>query len=206
MFILYQYGNNIADILKPIPYQILYFLLGILSVFIYTVISTISTKGILGASGSISGIIGIYIILFPKVQIAMYIGKYFLGFCKAYIALLCYVVFQIVMYFLVERTGNSNVAFAGHFAGVIGGIVMGFIFRALGFKKYFQLKIDKENKEKGLTACPSCGNRGKLSHYGTYVCRECGSVIKYFATGIRLADEIKYIDRSKDININSKRS
>jgi membrane associated rhomboid family serine protease len=73
MLFLYIAGNNVEDRLGHIPYLIFYFLAGLAGSFVHIVYSTHFGSGgtipTIGASGAIAGVMGAFLIFFPKVQI-----------------------------------------------------------------------------------------------------------------------------------------
>jgi membrane associated rhomboid family serine protease len=73
MLFLYIAGNNVEDRLGHIPYLIFYFLAGLAGSFVHIVYATHFGSGggipTIGASGAISGVMGAFLIFFPKVQI-----------------------------------------------------------------------------------------------------------------------------------------
>jgi membrane associated rhomboid family serine protease len=85
----------------------------------------------LGASGAISGVLGGYLLLYPKRRVRAIVFN-FLTEVPAYVALGIWIVFQIIQGYL-SPAGTGGVAYAAHIGGFIAGLVLIKIF-ALGTK------------------------------------------------------------------------
>src|SRR5574339_501015 len=81
MVFLYIFGDNIEDRFGHIKYLLLYLLWGVLAgvahIF-YAVETGSSFVPAVGASGAISGVLGAYLVLFPKAKIVTVITTFFL--------------------------------------------------------------------------------------------------------------------------------
>lgn len=69
MLFLWVFGNNIEEQLGRIKFPIFYLTCGVLAGLVQWWFSTQSEVPILGASGAIAGVLGAYIIRFPKARI-----------------------------------------------------------------------------------------------------------------------------------------
>ena len=68
MAYLWIFGNNIEDYLGHIKFLIFYLICGICASLIHVFSDINSTVPVIGASGAISGILGAYLILYPKAK------------------------------------------------------------------------------------------------------------------------------------------
>ena len=69
MLFLWIFGDNVEDFFGHIPYFVFYMVCGIGSGLFHVLFNLTSTVPALGASGAISGVMGAYIVLFPRARI-----------------------------------------------------------------------------------------------------------------------------------------
>ena len=72
MYFLWIFGSNLEDLLGRTRYAVLYVLFGFLSALIYSIAGPDKTVPMLGASGAVSGILGGYLYLYPKIRVSVY--------------------------------------------------------------------------------------------------------------------------------------
>ena len=83
---------------------------------------TDSVIPMLGASGAISGVLGGYLVLFPRRRVRALIF-YFLTEVPAFIAVGIWIVYQVVAGYLTPA-GTGGVAYAAHIGGFIAGLIL----------------------------------------------------------------------------------
>jgi membrane associated rhomboid family serine protease len=139
MLFLWIFGDNVEDTLGHLRYAIFYLLCGILASLAH-VASTYAFHGdpmipSLGASGAISGVMGGYILLFPRRRVTVLLFR-FLTQVPAWVAVGIWFAFQIISGLGALGPGSQagGVAYAAH----VGGFVAG-----LGLVKVFALGRDK---------------------------------------------------------------
>ena len=66
MLYLWIFGDNVEDILGKVAFFLFYLACGIVAVFTQAIPEPDSTIPMIGASGAISGILGAYVVFFPK--------------------------------------------------------------------------------------------------------------------------------------------
>src|SRR5712671_7196147 len=69
MVFLWVFGNNIEDVMGHGKFLIFYLLCGIAAAATQTFVSPHSVVPMVGASGAISGVLGAYILLYPRVRV-----------------------------------------------------------------------------------------------------------------------------------------
>ncbi len=69
MIYLWIFSNSIEDKLGHLRFLIFYLFCGFLSVYIYALTVPGSARPMIGASGAVSGVLGAYILLYPKTKI-----------------------------------------------------------------------------------------------------------------------------------------
>lgn len=131
MLFLYIFGDNIELKLGRTKYLLLYLLWGLVADFAHIMSNPTSQIPALGASGAISGVLGVYLVLFPRTKIVTFI---FMGFFArmAHISAMWYLpfwfLFQNVLPAIIGSSG-SGVAFLAHIGGFMVGLVTGLIYK-----------------------------------------------------------------------------
>jgi membrane associated rhomboid family serine protease len=131
MLYLWIFGDNVEDNFGPFKYFLFYLLSGIVATFAQLFVSMNSSIPNLGASGAIAGVLGAYLIMFPRGRVNMLIGR----FVTQTSAL-----FAIGIWFLLQLFSSvgsldpamaeaGGVAYFAHIGGFIGGLLLSFAFR-----------------------------------------------------------------------------
>lgn len=149
MLFLWVFGNNIEDQLGRIKYLIFYLTCGVLAALTQWFFSMQSGVPAIGASGAIAGVLGAYIIRFPKAQILTLVplgfflttlripAVFFLGFWFLQQALYGVASLQAPANIGMEGGGIAYWAHAGGFVfGAILGPILG-LFSSRGEKRSF---------------------------------------------------------------------
>lgn len=130
MLFLWIFGNNIEDRLGPWLFLVFYLGTGVCGNLAHTLFdSGLGFTPLVGASGAISGVMGAYILLFPKARIlaVVPIGWYPATFSlPAWIYLLFYIGMQNL--YPAYFSGGSQVAYWAHIGGFAAGMAMIFVF------------------------------------------------------------------------------
>ncbi len=127
MLYLYIFGDNIEDVFGHVGYLVFYVFCGLAAAFAH-IVSIMSPadllSGVVGASGAISGVLGAYIVLYPKARILTLIT-----FIIVPIPAILLLGFWFVMQWLsVSFDVSGGVAYWAHIGGFITGIVLAFVF------------------------------------------------------------------------------
>ncbi len=123
---LWVFGDNIENRLGHIRYAIFYLCCGVAAALAQILMQTDSIIPMLGASGAISGVLGGYLLLFPRRSVRAIIFNFFTT-VPAYVALGIWIIYQIVLGYLTPP-GTGGVAYAAHIGGFIAGLVLVKIF------------------------------------------------------------------------------
>jgi membrane associated rhomboid family serine protease len=127
MLYLWIFGNNIEDKLGHIRFLIFYLLCGIVAAYAHAITSPHSTIPMIGASGAVSGVLGAYLLLFPKAHVHTLL---FLGFIittvkiPALIVIGFWAIIQLINGLLSSgiREGGG-VAWFAHIGGFLIGLL-----------------------------------------------------------------------------------
>lgn len=122
MLFLFIFGDNLENLLGHVRYAIFYLLCGFAAAVAQIVMDTGSIIPMLGASGAISGVLGGYILLFPKRPVRAIIFN-FVTTVPAFVAIGIWIVYQLVLGFLTPSSGGG-VAYAAHIGGFVAGFVL----------------------------------------------------------------------------------
>jgi membrane associated rhomboid family serine protease len=122
MLFLWIFGDNLENLLGHVRYAVFYLLCGFAAAFAQIVMDSDSIIPMLGASGAISGVLGGYVLLFPKRQVRAIIFN-FLTTVPAFVAIGIWIVYQLVLGYMTPA-GTGGVAYAAHLGGFIAGIAL----------------------------------------------------------------------------------
>jgi membrane associated rhomboid family serine protease len=126
MWFLWVFGNNIEDAMGHGRFLVFYLLGGVVAAAAQVLAGPGSTVPMVGASGAISGVMGAYLVLYPKVRVHVLI---FLGIfittitVPAYVMLLYWALLQAVGGVFASG-GGGGVAFMAHVGGFVAGVAL----------------------------------------------------------------------------------
>jgi membrane associated rhomboid family serine protease len=132
MLYLWIFGDNVEDRFGKVGFLIFYLLCGVAASMAQYAVSPAMTTPNLGASGAIAGVLGAYILMFPKARVDVAIG-YNVVSLPAIIVLGFWIALQlfsgvgsIATTDASESTGG--VAYMAHVGGFAAGLVLTFLF------------------------------------------------------------------------------
>ena len=126
MLYLYIFGDNVEDVFGHMSYLIFYIICGLAGSFTYimSLESFIQTDLVVGASGAISGVLGAYLVLYPKARILTLIFPVIVP-----IPAVIFIGFWFLMQWLnVIFVSGEMVAYWAHIGGFIAGMILALIF------------------------------------------------------------------------------
>ncbi|MEP6847613.1 MAG: rhomboid family intramembrane serine protease [Acidobacteriota bacterium] len=122
MLFLWIFGDNLENLVGHVRYLIFYLVCGFAAAAAQIIMGPESVIPMLGASGAISGVLGGYVLLFPRREVRAIIFN-FLTTVPAFVAIGIWIVYQIVLgYFSSAEAGG--VAYAAHIGGFIAGVAL----------------------------------------------------------------------------------
>ena len=136
MLFLWIFGDNVEDRMGHIRYLIFYLVCGVLASLAHVVTTAMfATEPAsllipsLGASGAISGVLGGYILLYPRRRVTVILFR-FLTQVPAYVAIGIWFAFQLIsgLGMLGGGSQQGGVAYAAHIGGFVAGIVLVKVF------------------------------------------------------------------------------
>lgn len=128
MWFLYIFGDNVEERMGGFRYLIFYFLSGAAAGLLQAYVLPTSTEPMIGASGAIAGVLGAYLILYPRSRIASLVPILFIFTIieiPAFLFLLFWFGTQIYSsLFSIPGGGGSGMAWWAHIGGFIFGVIM----------------------------------------------------------------------------------
>jgi membrane associated rhomboid family serine protease len=134
MLFLLIFGNNIEDRFRKIGYLIFYLVCGYVAAYGFALVNPGSTGPLVGASGAISGVLGAYLVLYPRARVWSLVPFLF------FIPLRIPAWFVLGLWFVLQwayslgPSGGGGVAYVAHVFGFVAGMLIGLVVRAAGHR------------------------------------------------------------------------
>jgi membrane associated rhomboid family serine protease len=135
MLYLWIFGNNVEEAMGRVRFLVFYLLTGFVAAYGHALTNTRSAVPMIGASGAVSGILGAYLLLYPRARV---ITLVFIGFLIRTIEVPAMIVlgFWFVLQFLnalVSAGGTGGgVAWFAHVGGFVAGMALVGLFKHRG--------------------------------------------------------------------------
>jgi membrane associated rhomboid family serine protease len=143
MWFLWIFGDNIEDILGHGKFLLFYLLCGVAAALTQTYLSLDSRVPMVGASGAIAGVMGAYLVKFPRSRIYTLVFYIFITTIEvpAWVMLIYWFAIQFIsgVGSLAAPVAQGGTAFFAHVGGFVAGI--GLIY-LLGAKEPYQRRKD----------------------------------------------------------------
>ncbi len=126
MLYLWIFGDNVEDALGHARYLLFYLLCGLVALFAQALADPASPFPIIGASAAISGVLGAYLMLFPRAKVlTLVLLPFFFTTLRlpAMLLLLLWFAAQLVSD-LTAHDGGAGVALRAHVAGFLAGMLL----------------------------------------------------------------------------------
>jgi membrane associated rhomboid family serine protease len=171
MFFLWMFGDNIEDVIGPYFFGLSYLGCGIAATFFYTALNAESTIPLIGASGAISGVVGMYVAFFPRASadLVVYLYRWQLRKVRTtiFVAVGIWFAEQVALAALLDTTGLNQyirIAFSAHIGGFLMGVLLGIFFSSLGIlDSYIQNGKIWTSSQRRLTSGSSATARLRLA-------------------------------------------
>lgn len=130
MLYLWIFGDNVEDRFGHVKFTLFYLLCGLAATFAQLAFGAGSNVPNLGASGAIAGVLGAYILLFPKGQVKVLMG----GRAIPMPALAVIGLWIVLQFFsgigsIADTAQTGGVAYVAHIGGFLAGFVLTFVLR-----------------------------------------------------------------------------
>ncbi|MDJ0657408.1 MAG: rhomboid family intramembrane serine protease [Xanthomonadales bacterium] len=130
MWFLWIFGNNVEDSMGHGRFLAFYLLCGLAAAAAQSLADPDSAIPMVGASGAIGGVMGAYIVLYPRVHVHMliFLGFFVTTFAVPAVWMLGYwLLIQVLGGFMSQ--GGGGVAFWAHIGGFVAGGLLIFLFK-----------------------------------------------------------------------------
>jgi membrane associated rhomboid family serine protease len=130
MLFLWAFGRSLEDAMGHTKFLAFYMICGVAAGITHVFFNIYTTAPTVGASGAIAGVMGAYLIKFPRARIHTLVFPFFFVFMADIPA-----VFFLIYWFLAQlfseygsiartQVANGGVAYAAHIGGFISGIIL----------------------------------------------------------------------------------
>ena len=128
MLYLWIFGDNVEDRFGHVKFTIFYLLCGIVATFAQLAFSTGSNVPNLGASGAIAGVLGAYIVMFPKGRVNVLMGRGVIPM-PALVVIGLWIVLQLFSSIgsIADTAQTGGVAYMAHVGGFVAGFVLTYL-------------------------------------------------------------------------------
>jgi membrane associated rhomboid family serine protease len=145
MLFLWIFGNNVEDSMGPIKFILFYVLGGLAADAAQILVDTSSEVPTIGASGAVAGVLGGYLLLFPRARVVTLVFIIFFVTIIELPALLFLVIwigqqFLFGYFDLIGPQEGGGVAYFAHIGGFVFGLLL---IRAFASEKRRQRQIDR---------------------------------------------------------------
>ena len=123
MLFLWVFGNNIEERLGRLAYLFFYVFCGYAATYGFALFQSGSTQPLVGASGAIAGVLGAYLVLYPRAQVLGLLTFFFFLPVRlpAWIVLGSWFILQYAYFQGAGVAGGSGVAYGAHVVGFVVG-------------------------------------------------------------------------------------
>ncbi len=134
MIFLWVFGDNVEDAMGHVGYLLFYMLAGIAAATAQIWADTSSVLPMVGASGAIAGVLGAYLVLYPRATIATIIFPLFFWAIPipAFILIGMWFLIQLLSGAAAVGTAvgaSEGVAWWAHVGGFLAGVLLVWVFR-----------------------------------------------------------------------------
>ena len=139
MLYLWIFGNNIEDSVGHFKFIIFYLLCGIAAVGAQVAASPNSNVPMIGASGAVSGVLGAYLLLFPRARVLVLFPIFIfwrIFYVPAVLLLALWFALQLFSGWATLGAAGGGVAFWAHVGGFVAGLALIPIFKKRGVRLF----------------------------------------------------------------------
>ena len=129
MLYLWIFGDNVEDRFGHAKFTVFYLLCGIAATVAQVAVNAGSNVPNLGASGAIAGVLGAYLVLFPRGSVRVLMGRGVVPM-PALMVIGLWIVLQFIngIGSITQSAETGGVAYMAHIGGFVAGLVLTFLF------------------------------------------------------------------------------
>ncbi|MFA5009543.1 MAG: rhomboid family intramembrane serine protease [Candidatus Paceibacterota bacterium] len=122
MLFLWVFGDNLEAKIGHCRFFCFYLFCGITAIIVYSFAGASSSIPVIGASGAISGILGGYLVLFPKNKIKSIIPIIFFWTLASIPVFVFIIIWFLYQFFSLPLENMEMVAYSAHLGGFLAGL------------------------------------------------------------------------------------
>jgi membrane associated rhomboid family serine protease len=128
MLYLWIFGDNVEDYLGRLRFFLFYLVSGFFAALFHTLADVNATVPVIGASGAIAGVLGAYLILFPRTNVStLFLFIIIIRIIPVPAVLILGLWFLIQV--LNAGSGGGSVAWFAHIGGFLAGMILIKVFK-----------------------------------------------------------------------------
>ena len=134
MLFLWVFGNNVEDRMGRIKFLLFYLFCGYVAAYGFAFGNSDSTTTLVGASGAIAGVLGAYLVVFPRARVTSVVPLGFIFFplkLPAWVVLGGWFLLQWLYSSGTAVANGAGVAYLAHVFGFIAGAVIALIAKPM---------------------------------------------------------------------------
>src|SRR6478736_10037833 len=130
MWFLFIFGDNVEEAFGHLKSFIFYLVAGLVAAALQVAMEPGSMIPMVGASGAISGVLGAYLVLYPRARVhnLLFLGFYLTTIRLPAWVMLGYWIALQVLGGIMAKAGEGGTAFWAHIGGFGAGVILGFLF------------------------------------------------------------------------------
>jgi membrane associated rhomboid family serine protease len=134
MLFLYVFGNNVEDRMGRMKFALFYLFAGYVATYGYALLQSDSTTPLVGASGAIAGVLGAYLVMFPRAKVWSLLTFFFFLPVRlpAWLVLGSWFLLQYVYFRGAGLSDAGGVAYGAHVVGFVVGLLLALPYRGTG--------------------------------------------------------------------------
>jgi membrane associated rhomboid family serine protease len=134
LLFLYVFGNNVEDRLGRVRFLLFYLACGVVATYGFALPFAGSTQPLVGASGAIAGVLGAYLVLFPRARVwSLLTFLFFLPVrLPAWVVLGSWFLLQYLYAQGAGLTESTGTAYLAHVVGFVTGVALVWRLRGTG--------------------------------------------------------------------------
>lgn len=132
MLYLIIFGDNVEDRFGHFKFLVFYVLCGIIAMVAQYIVAPMVTIPNLGASGAIAGVLGAYLVLFPRRKVRVLFGWWIIHL-PALVVIGSWIFLQLLSgtsSLSTMTSASGGVAYMAHIGGFFGGVLLSLFFRS----------------------------------------------------------------------------
>jgi hypothetical protein len=170
MLFLWIFGDNVEDKLGHIPYLIFYLVCGLAADFLHIATTGDGTIPTLGASGAISGVVGAYVVFFPRHRVKLFLWIFLYAevfLVPAFWWIGFWFAEQLLFAFLMQGK-PGGVAYWAHIGGFLAGVLPAALWKYVLFPRAFGVDSGARDLPSGFVGA-SRASAGTTTFRGPFV-------------------------------------